>query len=321
MLPSANVSLLIFLYFIQGLPYGFQTRFLPIYLHAKGVSLTNVGLLRLVQLPWLLKALWAPFIDCYSTKRRWLLLSIAGLLLTCVVASVLSIEPIQLVMLLFVLNMFSVTHDIIVDSIAIGILQNERDLGLGNTAQVVGYKIGSVFGGGLLMVLVDYFGWSGMCIGVAVIYGEAFFFVYLSPILRTHEHVQKVDCLNASISIMPHQFDDAVMDDDTKHDVSGHMCSPIYCDGAVDSYSCHVLHDKHHHHCCCQKELQNKNDSQSTPILESPLTRFTRYCHQLFHVRGTSWMIVFLMIYKLGKRNHQCKREFYVMLYSTSYFD
>ena len=39
---NAQLVLLTFLYFIQGLPYGFQAKFLPIYLHSRGTSLTQV---------------------------------------------------------------------------------------------------------------------------------------------------------------------------------------------------------------------------------------------------------------------------------------
>ena len=43
------------LYFLQGMPYGIQVKFLPILLRANGVSLTNISLFKLLFLPWVFK--------------------------------------------------------------------------------------------------------------------------------------------------------------------------------------------------------------------------------------------------------------------------
>lgn len=49
------------------------------------------------------------------------------------------------------------TMDIATDGLALDILQ-EQELGAGNIAQTVGFKVGMLFGGGFLMVIVDYLG-------------------------------------------------------------------------------------------------------------------------------------------------------------------
>src|SRR5688572_28677154 len=58
-----TLSFLTLLYFVQGLPFGFQATALPVFLRQEGVSLTNIGLLGLLATPWLLKVLWAPGVD------------------------------------------------------------------------------------------------------------------------------------------------------------------------------------------------------------------------------------------------------------------
>ena len=283
----ANVALLIFLYFIQGLPYGFQTRFLPVYLHSVGVSLTDVGLIRLLQIPWLLKTIWAPVIDYYSTKRKWLLCSISGLLLTCFLGSLLSVDSFSLAILLLLLNIFSVTQDIVVDTVAIGILHSERDLSLGNTAQVVAYKIGSIFGSGLLLFFVNFFGWSGMFVAVAVLYAEALMFVFLSPVLRDHEKTQLSQKLKNAV--YQNQFADAENDDST----------------TVNCY-CQL----HYAHCChCYREKtsaserteESKKDQHTNSSSSNLKDSKANYFYSLIQVDCTWWMISFLLLYKLGE--------------------
>lgn len=50
-----TLGYLVLLYFLQGLPYGIQIKFLPILLRNNGVSLTNIALFKLLFLPWTLK--------------------------------------------------------------------------------------------------------------------------------------------------------------------------------------------------------------------------------------------------------------------------
>src|SRR5690242_1330397 len=67
------------------MPYGFLiTGAFAVFLRGAGVSLTDIGLLSLVSLPWNLKFLWAPFVDRYALtwpdrRRSWLLISQVGL--------------------------------------------------------------------------------------------------------------------------------------------------------------------------------------------------------------------------------------------------
>ena len=45
-----TLSFLTLLYFVQGLPFGFQATALPVFLRQQGVSLTRIGLLGLLRL-------------------------------------------------------------------------------------------------------------------------------------------------------------------------------------------------------------------------------------------------------------------------------
>jgi MFS family permease len=59
------------------------------------------------------------------------------------------------------MNLFAATLDVAVDGLAVDLL-SERELGRGNVAQVVGYKIGMLTGGGILVWASGRIGWEGL---------------------------------------------------------------------------------------------------------------------------------------------------------------
>jgi PAT family beta-lactamase induction signal transducer AmpG len=170
---AGRLGLLTALYFVQGMPFGFQATALPVYLRSHGVSVTTIGFLGLLSLPWLLKVLWAPLVDRYGSRRfgrrkSWIVPLQAALALTAAAAAFVSIEHelSLLLALVFLFNLFAATQDIAVDGLAVDTLRPE-ELGLGNAAQVVGYKLGMLTGGGLLVWASQAIGWSGLFLAMA----------------------------------------------------------------------------------------------------------------------------------------------------------
>lgn len=156
------------LYFVQGLPFGFQATALPVYLRAAGLSLTGVGLASALALPWSLKILLAPLVDRYGSsrlgrRRSWILPLQLGLLACCGAAALVPPERglMPILLLVFGMNLFAATMDIAVDGLAVDVL-DEGELGQGNVAQVVGYKAGMLTGGGLLVWASGRIGWEGL---------------------------------------------------------------------------------------------------------------------------------------------------------------
>jgi PAT family beta-lactamase induction signal transducer AmpG len=161
------------LYFVQGLPFGFQATALPVYLRSSGMSLEGIGLATALALPWSLKPLWAPLVDRYGSARfgrrkSWILPLQALLAVTCFAAAHLSptegLAP--LLWLVLTMNLLAATMDIAVDGFAVDVL-SPRELGHGNVAQVVGYKAGMLTGGGLLVWASGTIGWSGLFVAMA----------------------------------------------------------------------------------------------------------------------------------------------------------
>jgi predicted MFS family arabinose efflux permease len=73
---------------------------------------------------------------------------------------------VALLVLVLMMNLFASTQDVAVDGLAVDLLRPE-DLGAGNTAQVVGYKIGMLTGGGVLVGVAGDIGWRGLFVIMA----------------------------------------------------------------------------------------------------------------------------------------------------------
>ena len=170
-----TLALLSGLYFIEGVPWGLQSQALPIYLRTHHESLTMIGLLNALSLPWMIKALWAPLVDRHGSSRfgrrkSWIVPMQLALIATCLVgAHFAALEDLHAVLVVILgLNLFSATMDIAVDALAVDVLR-EHELGTGNITQVVGYKAGSLVSGGLLVWATSRIGWPGLFVGMAAL--------------------------------------------------------------------------------------------------------------------------------------------------------
>lgn len=60
-------------YFAEGLPYMIVRFLAGVYLTDVGVKEAYLGFLNFLGLPWNFKFLWAPAVDLFSTRRKWLI--------------------------------------------------------------------------------------------------------------------------------------------------------------------------------------------------------------------------------------------------------
>jgi MFS family permease len=172
---ARRLAILWVLYFVQGLPFGFQATALPVYLREAGVSLTGIGLVTALALPWSLKLFWAPLVDRFGSRRlgrrrSWILPLQLGLAACCAAAT--AVRPADgltpLLLLVLAMNLFAATLDVAVDGLAVDVLALP-ELGHGNVAQVVGYKMGMLTGGGLLVWASGTIGWEGLFLSMAAL--------------------------------------------------------------------------------------------------------------------------------------------------------
>lgn len=168
---AQKLALLATLYFSQGLPFGFFTQALPVWMRQSGMDLTLIGLSSLLALPWGLKFLWAPLVDRHGhprlgRRRGWILplqLSAAALIVVLGLFDFDGNSARGLILLLasgmFLTNLLAATQDIATDGLAVDLLSS-RERGLGNGVQVAAYRVGMIVGGGALLMVLGRLGFS-----------------------------------------------------------------------------------------------------------------------------------------------------------------
>lgn len=150
------------LYTAQGIPFGFAVDYLPVVLREQGYSYTAIAALAWLQLPWQLKVFWAKLADHPRVRphARTVLLGLQLALAANVAAF--AIRPLHDAPFLWfsltaLAAALAATQDVFVDAFAVRALRVE-DRGLGNTAQVGGYRVGMLLGGSALLLLVAHLG-------------------------------------------------------------------------------------------------------------------------------------------------------------------
>lgn len=143
------------LYFAQGIPYIAVMTISVIMYKRFGFSNTDIALYTgWLYLPWVIKPFWSPFIDIFSTKRRWILamqMAVAAAF-ACIALTVGGPLFFRLSLAAFWLVAFiSATHDIAADGyymLALDEKQQSFYVGIRSTF----YRIASVVGQGALVV-------------------------------------------------------------------------------------------------------------------------------------------------------------------------
>ena len=175
-------------YVLQGTLYGLQLRYLPIILRKSGSSLVMVGSLNLLTFPWLLKSFWAPILDIYGSKNAWLSLNYAGIGLALLLAK--ADSGALFISSLVLLNLFSATIDLTLGKILIANFHGD-ELSQASSLQIIGYKVGFLFGGGITLLIADTFSLSKeIFIALAVFY-FLLSFLYVTQLPVTPEIISK----------------------------------------------------------------------------------------------------------------------------------
>lgn len=184
------------LYFAQGLPFGLLAKALPALARDAGLSRLYIGLLALPAAPWALKFVWAPWVDKWGAgkvghRKRWIIscqLLAAGLLGWVAFQDqqqLLTEHWWLLLIVLTALNAVCATQDIATDGLATRNLA-VKQRGLGNSIQVIGYKIGLILGGASVLMLVASLGWHLTFVVAAML-----LVILLLPLLLWHDPVDE----------------------------------------------------------------------------------------------------------------------------------
>ncbi len=171
MTPIKKYSTLFSLYIAQSVPMSFFSTVLPIIMRMEHFSLTNIALLQLMKLPWILKFFWAPLVDKHSSShlhyKRWIIGSELMYAVTIFVLAFFNLHfDFHLMVILMVLAIaFSATQDIASDALAIRMLKKE-ERAYGNSMQSFGNFGGTLLGSGVLLLLYAVTGWSWVMIAL-----------------------------------------------------------------------------------------------------------------------------------------------------------
>lgn len=164
---NRKIAICVVLGFSSGLPLFILLNLLQAWLATSGLNVKALGLFALVQLPYIFKFVWSPFMDRYviawlGRRRGWMFVSQLALLLN--IGWLGSLNPqTELTMIIpvsLLLAFLSASQDIVLNAYQREILRDEEQ-GLGNALSVNAYKLAALVPGGLSLILAgDTFGLS-----------------------------------------------------------------------------------------------------------------------------------------------------------------
>ncbi|MCQ2203576.1 MAG: MFS transporter [Bacteroidales bacterium] len=152
------------LYIAQSLPMTFFTTALQVTMRQASYSFSAIALLQFVKLPWILKFLWSPMIDkkCETMKgfRKCIFISegIYAAIILLVGHLDLANSFNLIIGLIFLSFVASATQDIATDALAV-LSFSKEEKGLVNSMQSLGSFCATLIGSGVLLALLQRFGW------------------------------------------------------------------------------------------------------------------------------------------------------------------
>jgi len=166
-----RVLIVLLLGFSSGLPLVLTGSTLQAWMSKSGVDLRTIGLFAAVGVPYVIKFLWAPFVDALDVpllspllgrRRGWLLLSQLILMAAIVLLAFCdpAVSPWMVAGGALLVSTASATQDIVVDAFRVESLPEEEQAA-GMASYVAAYRIGVLVSGGgalFLVVVLQQFG-------------------------------------------------------------------------------------------------------------------------------------------------------------------
>ena len=147
-------------YFAEGLPYSLIAAIPAIMFRDMRADLSFIGFLSLLSIPWVIKFLWAPFVDSYHSLRKWLVSMelILTLIFSLIALTLFQDTRIPVVILLGLGAFFSATHDISVDGFYMDALDDDsQQSSIG--FRVLAYRIALAVGSGVVVSIGTMLSW------------------------------------------------------------------------------------------------------------------------------------------------------------------
>ena len=171
-----NLATFFCLYIAQTIPMSFFSTVIPVMMRQENFSLSSIGLLQLIKLPWIVKFLWSPIVDRHTTTtsdyKRWIFSSelIYAMLIFSVALLDFKTDFYTILTLIIISFIASATQDIATDALAV-LSFSRKDKSMVNSMQSMGSFGGSMVGSGVLLLLFHQIGWNSLlpCLAVFVL--------------------------------------------------------------------------------------------------------------------------------------------------------
>ncbi len=161
-----KMAVLLLLGFSSGLPLALTFGTLQAMFKDAGLSLSAIGRVTLIGLPYTIKFLWAPLFDWFSPpflgrRRGWLLMT--QCLLMGAIALMARFNPATqsgfLIPVAVLVAFLSASQDVVADGYRSDIL-DPSELGAGASVFVLGYRVGMLVSGAFALILSDHLTWQ-----------------------------------------------------------------------------------------------------------------------------------------------------------------
>ncbi len=173
--------------YASGFPLLLLGSTLQAWMKNEGVDLTQIGLVSLLGLPYVLKFLWSPLLDRYSLSflgRRKGWMALFQILIVTGIFGLSTINPSEdlgaLAFWALLISFASASQDIVIDAYRREILPDE-ELGLGSSLYVNGYRLAMLASGAFALYLADQIPWGEVYKWLALMMLPTFFFTLIAP--------------------------------------------------------------------------------------------------------------------------------------------
>jgi hypothetical protein len=162
------------LYMSQFLAIGFLFTALTAISRDRGGALEDIGAIYVLGMVWAVKFLWAPLVDRFGSARRghyrsWLLWTqpLSAVVLLAIIPFDVVDDLWVILAMLAVVAILSATQDVATDALAVRTISGRGRGGI-NGLQVGAGFVGDIIGGGLVLVVYEWWGWTPAILTLAV---------------------------------------------------------------------------------------------------------------------------------------------------------
>ncbi|GAB4222724.1 MAG: MFS transporter [Francisella sp.] len=158
---ESKMLTMLILGYASGFPLMLTASSLFIWYKDNGIETKDIGFLTIISIPYTFKYLWAPFLDkikipILGRRKGWIFITQLLLVILIILMSRLSPAnyPFIIAFIGFLICFTSATQDIAINAYQTEILL-ERERALGNSIAVMGYRVGMLVTGSLVLIIVD----------------------------------------------------------------------------------------------------------------------------------------------------------------------